>query len=104
MYVMENESKSKTGKVYRSVLLRESYREGGKVKNRALANLSKCKPEEIAAIRLALKYKNDLAVLGSMKDSVEVREGLSVGAGWAVSEGAQGLGVGQGPGPHWAGQ
>jgi len=101
---MENESKSKTGKVYRSVLLRESYREGGKVKNRALANLSKCKPEEIAAIRLALKYKNDLAVLGSMKDSVEVREGLSVGAVWTVYEVAKRLGIEQALGTDWSGK
>jgi len=51
MYVMENKTVSKTGKIYRSVLLRESYREGRKVKNRTIANLARWSPEEIAAIK-----------------------------------------------------
>jgi len=56
MYIAENKSPNKNGKkIYQSILLRESYREDGKVKNRTIANLSHCKPEEIAAIRLALK-------------------------------------------------
>lgn len=36
-------------------LLRESYREGGKVKSRTLANLSKLPPEAIEALRRVLK-------------------------------------------------
>ena len=35
-------------KTYKRVLLREGYREGGKVKHRTLANLSHCSDEEIA--------------------------------------------------------
>lgn len=62
MYIAENKSPAKDSKkIYHSILLRESYREDGKVKNRTIANLSRCKPEEVAAIRLALKYKNDLS-------------------------------------------
>jgi len=38
-----------------AILLREGYREGGKVKNRTLANLSRLPPEAIEAIRRALK-------------------------------------------------
>ena len=38
-----------------ALLLREGYREGGKVKNRTLANLSKLPAEAIAAIRRVLK-------------------------------------------------
>lgn len=38
-----------------TILLREGYREGGKVKNRTLANLSKLPPEAIEAIRRVLK-------------------------------------------------
>jgi len=38
-----------------AILLREGYREGGKVKNRTLANLSKLPPEAIEAIRRVLK-------------------------------------------------
>jgi hypothetical protein len=38
-----------------AILLREGYREDGKVKNRTLANLSKLPPEAIEAIRRTLK-------------------------------------------------
>ncbi len=53
MYVAENKSLAKhSKKIYQSFLLRESYREDGKVKNRTIANLSRCKPGEIAASNL----------------------------------------------------
>jgi hypothetical protein len=38
-----------------AILLRETYRDTGKVKNRTLANLSKWKPEKIAALRAVLR-------------------------------------------------
>lgn len=38
-----------------AILLRESYREGGKVKNRTLANLTKWPPQVVEAMRVALK-------------------------------------------------
>ena len=38
-----------------AVLLRESYREGRKVKKRTLANLSKCPPEVVEGLRVLLK-------------------------------------------------
>ena len=38
-----------------ALLLREGYREGGKVKTRTLANLSKLPAEAIAALRCVLK-------------------------------------------------
>jgi hypothetical protein len=38
-----------------AVLLRETYRDGDKVKNRTLANLTKWKPEKIAALRAVLR-------------------------------------------------
>jgi len=38
-----------------AILLREGYREGGKARNRTLANLSKLPPEAIKAIRRVLK-------------------------------------------------
>jgi len=94
MHIVENQSSPKTGKqIYRSILLRESYREGGKVKKRTIANLSHCTSEEIAAIKLALKHKEDLTVLGSLKESVELQEGLSVGAVWAVYRVGKSLGL-----------
>lgn len=79
-------------KVYESIWLRESYREGGKVKTRNIANLKHCKPEEIAAIELALRHKDDLSALGSMKD-LEIKEGASIGALWAIHRTAGALGL-----------
>ena len=38
-----------------AILLRETYRQAGKVKNRTLANLSQWKPEKIAALRAVLR-------------------------------------------------
>ena len=70
-------------KVYTRILLRHSYREDGKVKHRTIGNLSRCPPEEIAAIKLALKHKHDLSKLTSGLDArgdIVLRQGLSVGA------------------------
>ena len=92
MYVARAKWESKNGKVYESVWLRQSYREGGRVKTRNVANLKHCRPEEIEAIELALKYKGDLGVLGSCKE-VKLKEGLSVGAVWTVYEVARVLGI-----------
>jgi hypothetical protein len=93
MYITEVTSTSKTGKIYLSILLRESYRENGKVKNRTIASLTKCNPQEIAAIQLALEHKDDLTVLASLRDSVELQEGPSVGAVWIVYQIAKCLGI-----------
>ena len=38
-----------------AILLRHGYREGGKVKTRTLANLSKLPPEALDAVRRVLK-------------------------------------------------
>jgi hypothetical protein len=93
MHIARAKWPSKDGKkVYESIWLRESYREGGKVKTRNIANLKHCKPEEIAAIELALKYKDDLAALGSMQD-LEIHEGPSIGALWAIHRTAAKLGL-----------
>lgn len=93
MYVTEVHTPSKSGAAYRCVLLRESYREAGKVKNRTVANLSHCKAEEIAALRLALEHKENLAVLGSIEEWVGLQEGLSLGAVWTVYTVAKRLGM-----------
>ena len=93
MYITTTKSKGKK-KTYTSVLLRESYREGSKVKNRTIANLSHCKPNEIEAIRLALKYKNDLSALQSLNDKgLDLQQGMSIGAVWTVYTLARRLGL-----------
>jgi transposase len=105
MYVAENKSPAKDSpKIYQSVLLRESYREGGKVKTRTIANLSRCKPGEIAAIKLALKYKDKLCELGSVKESVSLQEGPSIGAVWAVYQIAKRTGIEKALGKDFAGK
>jgi len=44
-----------------AILLRESYRQNGKVKNRTLANLSKWPPDKVEALRQALKGKASIS-------------------------------------------
>lgn len=80
-------------KQYVRYLLRESYREGGKVKHRTIANISHCSKEEIEAIRLALKHKKNLAVLGNATTDIIQRQGLSVGACWTLFALAHRLGI-----------
>jgi len=93
MYVDTSTVRSAKGKTYTRHLLRESYREGGKVKHRTIANLSPCSPKEIEAIRLALRHKQDLTALVSLKDDLRIEQGLSVGAIWTVFDVARRLGI-----------
>lgn len=81
------------GKKYTRHLLRESYRENGKVKHRTLANLSHCSHEEIQAIKLALKHKRNLQELGNINELIVVHQGVSAGAVWTLWEVAQRLGL-----------
>ena len=83
----------RNGRTYKRVLLRESYRVGGKVKKRTIANLSACSDEEIEAIRLALRHKHDLAHVGSAEQTLSVQQGPSVGAVWLVYQVARRLGI-----------
>src|SRR6202142_3796787 len=83
------------GKAYPRHLLRESYREAGKVKHRTIANLSHCKAEEVEAIRLALRHKAGLAgmVAAAAGRALELVQGPSVGAVWLLSQLARDLGI-----------
>ena len=94
MYV-DVSSVHRNDKTYTRYLLRESYREGGQVKHRTLANLSHCAPVEIEAIRLALQHKEALAELGTLKSSMELHQGFAVGAIWTVYDLARQLGIEQ---------
>ena len=93
MYISKSKFKTKSGKIYRSVILRESYRENGKVKKRTIANLSHCSEQEIKAIEFALKHKHDLSALGSLSDSVSIKEGRSIGGLWVIYQAAKRLGI-----------
>ncbi|MGH9002243.1 MAG: IS1634 family transposase [Acidimicrobiia bacterium] len=71
-------------RVYESTLLRRSYREGGKVKNETLANLSHLPPETITLIRESLAGKAHV-VAG---DGFDIERSLPhghVGAVWAMA-------------------
>ena len=83
----------KNGRTYKRVLLRESYREQGKVKKRTIANLSACSEQEIAAIKLALRHKDDLSEVASVTEYFTLRQGPSLGAVWLVYKIAGGLGI-----------
>jgi transposase len=78
---------------YRRVLLRDSYRENGKVKHNTIANISQCSDEEIEAIKLALRYKNNLAALTTIDKAVSCKQGLSVGAVWLLYSVAKRIGI-----------
>ncbi len=67
-------------KVYTAVLLRETYREGGKVKHRTLANLSALPEKTIDLIRKSLKGEPVVAA----SDGFKVVTSRSHGAVWAV--------------------
>jgi hypothetical protein len=92
MYV-DRSTVNTRGKTYTRYLLRESYREDGKVKHRTLMNLSRCRPEEITAIELALKHKGDLAQLVNVRDAMTLRQGPSFGEAWTLWEVAKRTGV-----------
>jgi transposase len=78
MYIDTSKSVQR-GKTYYRHLLRENYREGGKIKHRTLANFSGLSDEVIAAIKLALKHKDDLSALINVKE-VEATQGMRIGA------------------------
>ncbi len=80
-------------KTYTRHLLRESFREGGKVKHRTIANISSCSQEEIDAIKLALKHKSNLAAIINVKDDLELLQGDSFGAVWVLFCVAKELGI-----------
>jgi len=63
-----------------AVLLREGYREGGKVKKRTLANLSKLPPEAIEALRRVLAGQT----LVSAEEHLTIERSLAHGAVAAV--------------------
>lgn len=92
MYVDTSTIKNK-GKSYTRYLLRESFRDNGKVKHRTIVNLSHCAPAEIQAIRLALAHKRDLAHLGSLKDNLSIQQGCSLGAVWLIHQVAKQEGI-----------
>src|SRR5215510_23256 len=81
------------GKKYTRHLLRESYRAHGKVFHRTIANVSHCSAAEIAALRLALRHKEELKHLRTIQNAVMLKQSLSFGTVWTVYHVARRLGM-----------
>jgi transposase len=79
MHVAVVPSRQRSGE-YRSVLVRQTYREGGKVKHRTLANLSKLPPAAVDAVRAVLRGEQ----VGPLADSFEIVRSLPHGNVLAV--------------------
>lgn len=73
------------GKTYVRHLLRESFREGGKVKHLTLGNLSKLPDETIRLLRAALKGELVPPAPGLTLDDVKLHQDISFGAIYALA-------------------
>lgn len=93
MYLLRQKWPSKNGKSYKTAYLRQSVRVGRKVESHIVANLSHCSEAELDAIEWALKHKGKLARAKESLGPVQLKEGLSVGAVWAVTEVARRRGI-----------
>ena len=94
MYV-DVSSVRKGDTTYTRYLLRESFREHGKVKHRTIANLSSCSIQEIEAIRLALRHKARLSDLNVAPATIHLKQGPAFGAVWLLLQVAYSLGIPQ---------
>ena len=102
MYVDTSYS-TQRGKTYCRHLLRESYRDKGKVKHRTLAKLSHCTDEEIAAIKLALKHKGNLSALSTAED-IKTKQGTRIGVVYTVNVLSERIGLVKALGHHRQGR
>jgi transposase len=95
MYIETTRKINKIGKQVVKHLLRESYREGKKVKKRTIANLSSYSESEIVLVKQILsvkrnkKGKNTDYLLGDIK----TEQGYSIGAFYLLSELLSDLGI-----------
>jgi Transposase DDE domain len=88
MHVAIVPSRQKSG-LYRSVLVRQSYREGGQVKHRTLANLSRLPPAAIEAVRAVLRGEP----VGPLSQAFEIERSLPHGHVLAVLGQLRALGL-----------
>jgi hypothetical protein len=78
---------------YERILLRDSYRENGKNRHHTILNLTHWPKNNLHALELALKHKNDLRKIAFRKDDMTLGQGMSVGAVHLVKEVAKRLGI-----------
>jgi transposase len=92
MFIVRNTIKRPSGKVYHSVLLRKSYREGNKVKKKTIANLSSCSEDEISLLQAFLKQKKDGVNLIE-NQRFRLLQGKSIGGVYVLYALAKRLGI-----------
>ena len=80
-------------KIYPRYLIRESYWENGRSRQRTIANISDCPLEDINAMRLALKSKGNISDIIIDSGEIHTEQGLSVGAVFSLYKVAQELGI-----------
>ena len=80
---------------YRRVLLRESYRENGRVRKRTVANLSHVPEEVVLTLQIALRNidKIPLAMAALENNHDSLSHGKSVGAAFAAASVARRVGI-----------
>jgi transposase len=95
MFIAEVISKGKRGKSYTSLLLRESYRVGSKVKSKTLAVLTQLPAHVLQAVRRAIAQPSDSlsALAKTSEGSLRLRAAESLAALWTVDQVAQQLGI-----------
>ncbi len=74
-----------------AILLRESYRENGKVKTKTIANITHCSEKEIFAIECALKHKDKLPEI--INSSIKRKISKSFGSAYLLLEIAKFLSI-----------
>jgi hypothetical protein len=96
MFIAEVLSKGKKGKTYTSILLRESFRVGAKVKSKTLAVLTHLPAHVLEAVRRAIDQPAVDSLTHLASDSIgalRLRTAESFGALWVVEQLAQQLGI-----------
>jgi len=86
MHIEYIPTRTSTGKLsHTAILLRQSYRQDGKVKKKTIANLTHVKPEVLEGYKLLVKHQKDPSVLLSAGE-VQITQGKSIGASFLVAE------------------
>jgi len=88
MYVTEIGSEKK-GKKYQTILIRESYRQNGKVKNRTVANITQLPPELVRSIKYFLNGNENKTDISDLKNGATYEYGGS----YALKELAKEIGL-----------
>ena len=93
MYVDRCQYVTKYGVTHVRYLLRESFRQGGKVRHRTVLNLTPYGEPTAVAIQIALTHRREFAGLARQMPEARVRQGRSIGAVWVLTQLAEELGL-----------